>query len=364
MPPWWPGSGSVISILVMTGNNLAMSDSLSEGFGRADVPAGLGVRPLPEANWRLEDILDASPDTGLGVLGIGGRTRTASYCAHPEVDLPFQWFRLAEADECLLALGGGTAPGFEALQVVPSGLQHYWRSDLMRTFDEQVPFVTRLCGRRSDQELVVEHITLPLVVEGSVSEIRGWFRFNQDLTSLTEWASATAAVAFDKVERFRTEQLSASPRDPENSSTPPQSLSGAPKEPNRAQLKSDIADSRENRLLQKLGKGGILSRLPMENMLQLAVGSLPPEVTQVLTKAANDAPDPEDPNALLMAFNHGPYGWLVVVPHPADVRDQNLPEMLAKIFRIGRAQGAGWIYLEPRADESHLALVRGQVPAD
>jgi hypothetical protein len=106
-----------------------------------------------------------------------------------------------------------------------------------------------------------------------------------------------------------------------------------------------------------------MSPLFVEKMLHLSLGQLPLEVTTVLAKAADDTPDPEDPNALLVAFDHGQYGWLVLVPHPDDVRDENIPRVLANVFQVGREQGVSWVYLDPRVDRRHRALIATEVSA-
>jgi hypothetical protein len=103
--------------------------------------------------------------------------------------------------------------------------------------------------------------------------------------------------------------------------------------------------------------GGLMNPLLVEKMLHLSVGQLPSGVTKVLAKAADDTPDPDDPNALLVAFDHGQYGWLVLVPHHEDVRDENIPKMLVNIFHVGRAKSASWVYLDPRMDRRHRALI-------
>jgi hypothetical protein len=106
-----------------------------------------------------------------------------------------------------------------------------------------------------------------------------------------------------------------------------------------------------------------MSPLLVEKMLHLSVGELPPEVTTVLAKAADETPDPNDPNALLVAFDHGQYGWLVLVPHPEDVRDESVPRTLANVFQLGRAQGASWVYLDPRVDQLHRTLIEVEASA-
>ena len=106
-----------------------------------------------------------------------------------------------------------------------------------------------------------------------------------------------------------------------------------------------------------------MSPLFVEKMLHLSLGHLPPAVATVLAKAADDTPDPNDPNALLVAFDHGQYGWLVMVPHPEEVTDENIPSVLANVFQVGREQGVGWVYLDPRVDQRHRALIEPEVSA-
>jgi len=106
-----------------------------------------------------------------------------------------------------------------------------------------------------------------------------------------------------------------------------------------------------------------MNPFPVEKMLHLSVGNLPSDVASVLAKAADGTPDERDPNALLVAFDHGPYGWLVFVPHPDDVRDETIPRVLANIFHISRAQSATWVYLDPKVNHRHCALLEHEVSA-
>lgn len=338
-----------------------MSATSVEQNGVIDDRTGTGVHLLPETVRLLDALKSTAP--ALESELPEGPSRIASYQACPETGLPFLWFRISEADKNLLALGGRTAPRFEALQMVPNGFQHHWRSDLVRVFDEQVPLVTRLCGGGGAHEFVVEHVALPVITKGLVREIHGWLMFSDDEDSCREWMSENGASDSIELERLWSVPLPSDLLDPSGArQVPLDSLSAIRSERRQAQESGMTESDKCTRPDHSGGKGSVDSLLT-ESMLALSLGELPSEIAQVLAKAADDTPDPNDPNALLVAFDHGPYGWLVHVPHPADVRDENIPVMLAGIFRIGRARGAGWVYLEPREDELHLALVREKMPA-
>lgn len=115
-----------------------------EQNGMVDAKTAVGVHLLPETVRLLDVIRSTAPALESELPEVSDPSRIASYQAYPETSLPFLWFRISDADERLLALGGRTAPRFEALQMFPNGFQHHWRSDLVQVFEEQVPLVTRL----------------------------------------------------------------------------------------------------------------------------------------------------------------------------------------------------------------------------
>ncbi|TNC63120.1 hypothetical protein [Rubellimicrobium roseum] len=119
----------------------------------------------------------------------------ASYRALPETNAPFPKFHVVEADSNLLRFAGRSEPGFEVLQVYRAGLQFHWRSDLVRALDEQVPVIGRMCALSDTDEVVVEHLVLPIIVRHRVRAVRGWFMFSRELEQgITDW---------DRISMFR-----------------------------------------------------------------------------------------------------------------------------------------------------------------
>lgn len=136
---------------------------------------------LPESARLLSELQDAAirhPDKDVDVDAL---TRS-SYLVHPEVSVPFLKFHVVEADEALLRFTSQVEPGFEVLQVHCAGFRYHWRSDLARAFEEQVPIFGRVCVLMGEDEFVVEHLALPILVRHRVRAMRGWFTFSRDVT--------------------------------------------------------------------------------------------------------------------------------------------------------------------------------------
>lgn len=162
---------------------------------------------LPETQQLLEAIRGAKVAQGLNMLSVPDPGRTAFYRAHPQRNLPFLWFSIADADSNLLAFTGKTAPGFEVLQVRCGGLQNHWRSDLMRATKEETPLISRLYGLSDTRELIVDHLAMPVIRRHQVQEICGWFTFSQSLNSCEGWASLNGLSMFQKLERSKPAEL-------------------------------------------------------------------------------------------------------------------------------------------------------------
>jgi len=147
----------------------------------AETEVGASTPLLPEMSQLLADIDGVRSTRDLDDLGSRSSNRVASYCAKPEPNLPFLKFSLSCADANLLAFAGKATPGFDVLDVFLHGFQYHWRRDLVRSFEQQAAFVSRICGLSDTEELVIEHLSLPIVRKGRVREVRGWLVFDQDL---------------------------------------------------------------------------------------------------------------------------------------------------------------------------------------
>jgi hypothetical protein len=170
--------------------------------GQVGEPAPL----LPDTTRLLEGLERLASADGLDGFSNPLPGRIASYCAVPEPNLPNRRFHITEANPKFLNFVGKTAPGFEALEVFRAGFQYHWRRDLVRTFDEQLPLVGRLCWLFDTRELVIEHLSLPVLRKGRVREIRGWLVFGQDLAPGGASMHLEDIGMFRRIERSRVLQ--------------------------------------------------------------------------------------------------------------------------------------------------------------
>lgn len=131
---------------------------------------------LSETSRLIDGIRRAASAAQLGRFEAGGLARVMSYRASVEQDGPFVRFHVTRADPALLELVAQNAAAFEVLEANCAGLQHHWRSDLVRALGAKAPLVGRLSVLTEGREIVLEHLMLP-VAEGPVTEIRGWFTF-------------------------------------------------------------------------------------------------------------------------------------------------------------------------------------------
>lgn len=162
---------------------------------------------LPDTIHLLKRLENVSTPGDLERIGAPHLDRVAGYHATPEPNLPHLRFHITQADAGALALAGKNSPGFEVLEVCRAGFQYHWRRDLVRTFEEQRPLIGRLCGLSVSRELVVEHLSIPLIRRGRVREIRGWLVFSQDLASDSAATSLGEITMFRRSERSRPMQM-------------------------------------------------------------------------------------------------------------------------------------------------------------
>ena len=170
-------------------------------YGMTDTEVSEPRPLLPETIQLLKRLENLSSPDDLDRIGAPFPNRAAGYHACPEPNLPNLRFHITQADAGVLAFAGKSSPGFEVLEVFRAGFQYHWRRDLVRTFEEQLPLVGRLYGLSDVQELVVEHLLLPLVRKGRVREVRGWLLFSQDLTPDSAAASLGEITMFRRSER-------------------------------------------------------------------------------------------------------------------------------------------------------------------
>jgi hypothetical protein len=199
---------------MMKGNLSEMLRRMTDLYFTSD-SEGDDTAPLLPETFSLLDYLADLTWTELDFLNGQDSDRIASYRAIPEPNLPFLKFRVAEADPNLLRFTGQNTAGFEVLQVFCKGFQYHWRSDLSRAFEEQVPLVSRIYGLSGPQELVVEHLVVPLLRKHRVREIRGWFAFNRDLDACGEWTDQDADTIFRRTEHSSPVRLPTQLWDPE-----------------------------------------------------------------------------------------------------------------------------------------------------
>ena len=171
--------------------------------GEAGTPTPL----LPETSRLLERLKRLASADGLDGFGNPSPNRITSYCALPKPNLPELRFQISGADPKLLTFVGKAAPGFEVLEVLRAGFQYHWRQDLVRTFDERLPFIGRMCWLSGTGEVVIEHLSLPVLHKGRVREIRGWLVFSQDLADGRLSPRAEEIGMFRRLERSRPLQL-------------------------------------------------------------------------------------------------------------------------------------------------------------
>lgn len=132
---------------------------------------------LPETIRLLDRILKASTYRDLGEIDGALLDGAMSYRARPEAGLPLVRFHIADADPALLAFTGQDVLGFDVLQSRRGGFRLAWRNDLARAFEGQMQVVSRFVARLPTQDLVVEHVVLPMLVRHRVLALWGWITF-------------------------------------------------------------------------------------------------------------------------------------------------------------------------------------------
>lgn len=206
-----------------------MTHRMAHLYCLTDAEVGDDTPVLPET-LRLLKRLETMAAEELEHFGSQDPGRTAVYRARPESNLPHLRFHVTDADQNLLAFVGQEVPGFEVLQVFCAGFQFHWRSDLARTFDEQVPLISRSYGLSDTRELVVEHLAVPIIRKHRVREVRGWLTFSQELDSCREWAGLDAMSMFRRTQRSRPLHLPTRLYDPERRHVVPEAMLRALKE--------------------------------------------------------------------------------------------------------------------------------------
>jgi hypothetical protein len=165
---------------------------LAKTVQRAQAPSE-AVRPRPrppieptesllsETAWLLAQIdhLEALED--IERLGRPFPDRIAAYRVLPASNLPFLRFHVTAAEAGLLAIAGKQDAGFEVLEVARAGFQFFWRRDLVRCHDEQLPLLSRLHGLTNRGEVIAEHLVVPRIRKGRVREMWGWMVFDRDV---------------------------------------------------------------------------------------------------------------------------------------------------------------------------------------
>jgi hypothetical protein len=167
----------------------------------AETEVGAATAWLPEMRQLLAGVEGVQSIRDLDRIDVSSPERVTSYCAQPDPNLPFLKFRVSRADAKLLAFAGKVAPGFDVLDVFLHGFQYHWRRDLVRSFEQQAAFVSRICGLSDTGELVFEHLSLPIVRKGRVREVRGWLVSDQDLGN-------PKAICLDGISMFRRPERS------------------------------------------------------------------------------------------------------------------------------------------------------------
>mgnify|MGYP001123228069 CR=1 FL=1 len=103
----------------------------------------------------------------------------ASYRVAVETDRPAMRFRVTQGSEAFLTFAGRSEPGFEVLELICSGFQYHWRSDLAKVAENRLPHLGRMSITDGQLGCHVEHLAVPRFSNGRVVEICGWFCFDR-----------------------------------------------------------------------------------------------------------------------------------------------------------------------------------------
>ncbi len=120
-----------------------------------------------------------------------------SYRVSVEADQRMLRFRITSGSEGFLFFVDRPETGFEVLELICSGFQYHWRSDLAKVAESRVPHLGRIFITGAGSDCAVEHLAIPLFRNHRLIEISGWFCFEESEISgmppMVTWDEITIA---------------------------------------------------------------------------------------------------------------------------------------------------------------------------